>query len=129
MKAANDNRDDKSFIYIIHSIDQNAFKVGYTSGTPRLPSLQTGNPTTMRLVRTIPAERQCEPAIHVALAAYRIRGEWFRDDGLMTWLLSELLDARHAADQCGRLMLPVEAGEAAAEAVRVWQLPNVEEAA
>lgn len=140
-KPANDNhpaaltrpqaadKKDKSFIYIIHSIEQDAFKVGYTSGTPRLPSLQTGNPTTMRLVRTIAAERQCEPAIHKALAAYRIRGEWFSDQGLMSWLLWELLDAKHSADQCGRLMLPKEAGEAAAEAIRVWKLPDVEEAA
>lgn len=120
MKAANDNRLEKEFIYIIASPEQNAFKVGYSNGTPRIHSLQTGNPGILKMVRTIAAERQCEHSIHDALAAYRIRGEWFRDDGLAYVLVDELLDTLHAADQCGRLMLPKEAADATTEAIRYW---------
>lgn len=122
MKAANDNRDDKSFIYLVRSPEQDAFKVGYSSGTLRIHSLQTGNPATLVLMRQIPAEYPCESAVHVALKAYRIRGEWFHDSGLADALLDELLDAHHGADQCGRLMASEEATEATVEAIRIWAM-------
>jgi len=127
MKADNDNRNDKDFVYIIASPDQNAFKVGYSNGSPRIHKLQTGNPAKLALMRVIAAERQCEHAIHEALAEYRIRGEWFRDDGLAEALVHDLLDALHGADQCGRLMLPIEATEATANAIRFWLRTDIEE--
>lgn len=127
MKAANDNRHGTSFVYIVTSPEQNAFKVGFSNGTPRIHSLQTGNPAHLILVRAIAAERQCENAIHKALAAYRLRGEWFTDDGLSRFLVDELLDALHGADQCSRLMLPSEATEAAAKAIRFWLLDDDED--
>ncbi len=120
MKAANDNRTGRDFVYIVRSSSQNAFKVGYCNGNTRIHSLQTGNPDSLTLLRTIAAERQCEHTIHDALAAYRIRGEWFRDDGLAHVLMDELLDTLHAADECGRLMLPEEAAYATTEAIRYW---------
>ena len=129
MQSANDNRNEKSFVYIVSSDDQNAFKVGYSNGTPRIHSLQTGNPAKLTVVRIIAAERQCEHSIHEALAVYRIRGEWFRDDGLVDVLTDFLLDALAAADQCGRLMLPIEAAEAATEAIRYWLIKDELEAA
>jgi len=129
MKASNDNRNDDSFIYVVTSSEQNAFKVGYSNGTPRIHSLQTGNPARLSVLCIVAAERQCEHSVHKALAAYRIRGEWFRDDGLSHALFIELMDTLHAADQCARLMLPAEAAEAAVEAIRFWSHMDDEEEA
>jgi hypothetical protein len=122
MKPANDNRTDKDFIYIIASSDQGAFKVGYTAGPSRLANLQTGNPTPLHMLRTIPAERGCEAAIHKALSSYRIRGEWFRGTDLACFLVDDLLDARAGADQCGRLMRPEEARDATLNAIRYFEV-------
>lgn len=124
-----DNRTEEDFVYIIRSPDQNAFKVGYCNGTPRIHALRTGNPAKLVLDRTIAAERQCERAIHEALAAYRIRGEWFTDNGLAWFVVDELLDAQHLADNNLRLMLPGEAADAVVEAIACWLGVPDEEAA
>lgn len=124
-EAVNDNdpREACSFVYVIFSHAQNAFKVGYTANkTSRLPSIQTGNPDTLTLGREIRAGKECERALIEALSKYHIRGEWFRETELGDFLIDDLLDQEAGADQCGRLMNASEAREAAKSAIRYFEV-------
>lgn len=53
-------------------------KIGYAQDVwQRLGELQCGNPYELRVLSFIPGGQETEGAIHVALAAHRVRGEWF----------------------------------------------------
>lgn len=125
MTAANDNdpRNSCSFVYVVFSFEQNAFKVGYTANkVSRLASLQTGNPAKLILGREIRAAKECERALLQALAKYHIAGEWFREVTLGNFLIADLLDQKAGADQCERLMNAAEAREAAEKAIRFFEV-------
>ncbi|MFD9249490.1 GIY-YIG nuclease family protein [Streptomyces bottropensis] len=53
-------------------------KIGYANDVwARLTELQCGNPFELRVLSFFPGGKEVEGAIHVALAAHRVRGEWF----------------------------------------------------
>lgn len=56
-------------------------KVGYTTNfAKRLRSLTHGLPTdALEVILSVPGNRWLEETVHVKLAAYRTRGEWYRD--------------------------------------------------
>lgn len=95
-EAANDN-NKREHVYFISSPKQDAFKVGYSSGAPRLSAIRTGNPDPLYMFFEIPAGREVESAIHDAFGAIRIRGEWFKDDGLLDYMHGDLADLAHYA--------------------------------
>jgi hypothetical protein len=69
-------------IYFIQSGQYGPIKIGYTDNLEkRLRSLQTGNHDDLRLIYSMPGERDDEKALHTKFAKHHIRGEWFRSDG------------------------------------------------
>ena len=83
------------YIYLVISEEQSLGKVGYCSDSPkqRLVSMQTGNPSRLRLESYIPGTRAQEGFIHQELAFARQTGEWFRDPTM----LSIIFDVLHSA--------------------------------
>lgn len=63
--------------YLVGAEGSPLVKIGYTSGSPlkRLASLQTGQPMTLILLWSLPADIESE--LHERFAAFRVRGEWF----------------------------------------------------
>jgi Meiotically up-regulated gene 113 len=56
-------------------------KIGFTDrddAEARIRSLQTGNPSSLVLLFTMPGSQAEERAIHQRFATHRVRGEWFR---------------------------------------------------
>jgi len=68
-------------IYLIASESQQAAKIGFCSGPPieRLMKLQTGNPTRLKLLKSIRGTLRVEQALHDCLKPYKIINEWFSD--------------------------------------------------
>jgi hypothetical protein len=67
-------------LYAISRPDTGEIKVGIAGDTlKRLAGLQTGSAVELVLLMDIPGGRTSERSAHHALAAFRIRGEWFRD--------------------------------------------------
>ncbi|MFE5523459.1 GIY-YIG nuclease family protein [Streptomyces virginiae] len=64
--------------YVIGMEGSPLVKIG-TAANPnsRLATLQTGQPAPLSLLWTCEGDRALEKAVHVRLAAYRTRGEWF----------------------------------------------------
>lgn len=58
-------------------------KIGKASGGPssRIRELQTGCPFDIRLVAFVEGGVKEEFALHRRFSAYRVRGEWFRNEG------------------------------------------------
>lgn len=109
MTAANDN-GRREFVYFIASPEQDAVKIGYSSGVDRLAALRTGNPSPLIELARIPAGRAVERALHDALARYRIRGEWFRDDSLFgIYMYEEIVWAAIGAESEERQVTADEA--------------------
>lgn len=53
-------------------------KIGYAQDVwERLSELQCGNPFELRVLSFLPGGQETEGALHCALDAYRVRGEWF----------------------------------------------------
>lgn len=75
----------------IRDAERGAVKIGFscTSLAVRLRHLQNGNPSELRLIGSIPGSILDEHELHRRFAQYRIRGEWFREDGeLREYLVS-----------------------------------------
>ncbi|WP_442809867.1 GIY-YIG nuclease family protein [Streptomyces sp. SR27] len=67
-----------SFVYMIGEEGESVVKIGKAnSPADRLPSLQTGNPTLLRILWVHEGDRQLEGHLHAVFADYRVRGEWF----------------------------------------------------
>ncbi len=68
------------FVYFIQADENGPIKIGFTSDDPlrRLNQLQTGNASALRLVGAIRAARALERELHIALAEWRMQGEWFQ---------------------------------------------------
>jgi hypothetical protein len=53
-------------------------KIGYAQDVwERLSELQCGNPFELRVLSFLPGGKEEEGVMHLALAAHRVRGEWF----------------------------------------------------
>lgn len=92
--------DEVGVIYFIESPEQDAVKIGYSSGpaSGRLAALQTGNPEPLILMGTIRATYGAEQALHAGLRSQRLRLEWYpQKDGI--WMfVNELMD--EGLDRC-----------------------------
>jgi hypothetical protein len=65
--------------------DDGRVKIGVAVNVKaRLKALQTGSPTTLKVVRTLPGGFAAEQWFHQHFAELRIQGEWFRWDDRMT---------------------------------------------
>jgi hypothetical protein len=59
-------------------------KIGYSKKPEyRLAKMQTANPEKLKLLATMNGDARTEKGLHEALAKQRVRGEWFRYDGLL----------------------------------------------
>jgi|SRR5690349_23447382 len=71
-------------VYVIQADEDGPVKIGVSSNPERrLAQLQTGNPARLVLVAvflctTWLIARTLEAAVHLALAPFRLAGEWFR---------------------------------------------------
>lgn len=87
-------------IYFIQDQGTLFIKIGFSAepAERRLAALQTGNPSGLVLLLTLPGERAAESHLHQRFAFARERGEWFRP---MPDILAFMLDAAR-----GSLLLP-----------------------
>lgn len=68
---------DGSSVYFAQADDR--IKIGWSKQvSARLASLQTGCPSPIRLLGTIPGSRAVERRLHEQFASLRLSGEWFR---------------------------------------------------
>jgi hypothetical protein len=81
-------------LYFIGSADQDAVKIGFaTEVAMRLSSLQTGNPSELTFVASVPCTFGAEQHLHRMLKDHRLRLEWYRRDEFILALMDELQDA------------------------------------
>jgi hypothetical protein len=74
-------------VYFIEAIGVEMIKVGFTRDLPkRLADLKTALPIDLRVLTTMPGDRETEARIQAALAEHRVRGEWFRAHGVLSFL-------------------------------------------
>ena len=76
-----DSKDDgrSSVVYFIQSGgDSGKIKIGVSRGVrSRLAALQTSSGEPLRLLATVPGDRELERELHRKFAAHRRSGEWF----------------------------------------------------
>jgi hypothetical protein len=79
-------------IYFIEAVESGKatggpdhIKIGFTAldSAKRLAKFQTGNPFPLRVLGTMPGDKQDEDLLHRKFKASRVRGEWFRGDDLL----------------------------------------------
>jgi len=56
----------------------------------RLAALQTSNPYQLSIVKSIPGTFKTEKDFHRIFSKYRIRGEWFRNEGVLKTFINEV---------------------------------------
>jgi hypothetical protein len=67
------------YVYVVRSGKAGAFKIGIAWDVERrLCGLQTTSPRQLRLIHHEAGGGKVERAAHKALAAHRLKGEWFR---------------------------------------------------
>lgn len=68
-----------SYVYFIRVAPDGPIKIGYTERDPsrRRDALQTGCPSIIKIIGAIAAPLSKEREMHMALAAWRLAGEWF----------------------------------------------------
>lgn len=67
-----------SYVYFIQSGDAGAIKIGVSNNVyKRLSLLQTGSSEKLTLIGCTHGDAALEKQMHVTLAAFRTRGEWF----------------------------------------------------
>lgn len=80
VEASEWRRVPESVVYFIS--DGHRVKIGVTRDLPgRLRKLQTGNSRPLSIVRTVIGDQTEETDMHERFAAYRLQGEWFRNEG------------------------------------------------
>ncbi len=88
-------------IYFTQDSDTLAIKIGYTAGEDadaRRRALQTGNPSVLVLLGTMPGDVEEERRLHAYFAADRVAGEWFRPTPrLIRWISEAVTAGQNAA--------------------------------
>lgn len=76
------------YVYFIKAkCEGNPIKIGYSiDPKKRLKSLQTASPVKLKLVKAIPGNRDTERNLHRRFKKYRIRGEWFKSEKLLSFI-------------------------------------------
>lgn len=69
-------------VYFLRDKECGSIKIGYTDGEPklRISSIQVSSPHELEVMALADGGLELEAELHVRLAAYRIRGEWFRPE-------------------------------------------------
>jgi hypothetical protein len=82
--------------YVYFVATKGMVKVGFSSMIlDRLSKLSAQSPTPMRLLAAIPGGRDVERRYHEALAADRIKGEWFRLSGSVKAAIAAVKAGEH----------------------------------
>jgi hypothetical protein len=77
------------YVYAVESGD--AVKIGWAKDpVRRLSELRVGSPVLLRLVGVMKADRMREKEIHAACDKWRIRGEWFKNEGAVLSFIERL---------------------------------------
>lgn len=70
---------EPSFVYVIQGEQGTPIKVGFAHDVmARIATLQTGNPTALRLLHVVPGDQRLEWFLHQRLKGARLKGEWFK---------------------------------------------------
>ncbi len=76
-------------VYFIQDTHTGNIKIGYAADPQaRLATLQTGCPSTLILLGSIPGGLEGERALHSRFRKHRVRGEWYRPDPAILSLAS-----------------------------------------
>lgn len=68
------------FVYILQSLEDGYYKIGVSKNpTKRIETLQTGNPSTLKLIETYQSDnaRKIEKRLHRLYKYAKKEGEWF----------------------------------------------------
>jgi len=89
-----------SSIYIIGAQSGSTIKIGRGEPARRLPSIQVGNPETLRVIAKKGGffayeAKQIEKRIHRGLRRFRLRGEWFQRHDEVERFVRVFRRARH----------------------------------
>jgi hypothetical protein len=81
------------WVYLVSAPGTGTVKIGYSAKEPRnrVKSLQTANPTELRLLSLVRGSRRDEQKYHRQFAHLRVRGEWFRDEPELREHFGEML--------------------------------------
>lgn len=101
----------EGYVYFIGTDDWrlNRVKIGFTRNGPkaRLADMQTGSPFKLRVLGAIGGDMVLERLLHETFAPLREHGEWFRLEGRLLALVSNLFCETHY----GEVTLSPKAGE------------------
>lgn len=79
-------------VYFVQWKGGGPLKIGVTKDIKkRLIELQNGSAIELRLVDTVPGDRDLEQRIHLELSRHRIRGEWYLPGGALVAQVRELV--------------------------------------
>ena len=92
-------------IYFIEMEKNGFIKIGYTTGNAerRMAQLQTGQPLKLKLLGTIPGEREGEIGLHREFEEFRINGEWFIPNEYLITIIDEMIDNQTPWYYCRKL--------------------------
>lgn len=79
-------------LYVVGEGDDGPVKIGITDrlSATRLAGLQVANPRLLKVVVDIPAPKGLERQLHGVCVHERIRGEWFRREGVVLHVIDVL---------------------------------------
>lgn len=81
---------DDRYTYVYFIACRSAIKIGYTGKIEqRVTGIQMLSPDPVRAVALLVGGKQLEAALHARFSAYRIHGEWFRNEGALAALLEK----------------------------------------
>lgn len=80
------------FIYFIAAEPLEAVKIGFSRYHPasRMSQLQIGSAAPLKLLAFVEGSLKEEAALHQLFASLHIHGEWFRIEGKLQYLLSQI---------------------------------------
>lgn len=85
--------NERGWVYLISAKGTGTVKIGFSRKYPtaRQRNLQTANPHELQLLALVQGTRRDEQKYHERFSAFRIRGEWFRDDPSVREYFAEML--------------------------------------
>ena len=81
-----------TLIYFIQAGDDGPIKIGITTCLKRrLAQLQKTSHRALRVLTTMPGDREIEKVLHEGFAICRLCGEWFEPHGALLEFIKDLL--------------------------------------
>lgn len=95
--------DDRRLVYFAECMtDGGPIKIGLASDVGRrLGEVQVGCPYPIELMGTVPGGREGERLFHRLFSAFRIHGEWFWPDRIVTRTIRTLLQEQKHSRKAG----------------------------